>query len=291
MRTPAQLCLEVRRLCKDWGLGTTTLAVAITNTAATSITLTDVPEDLQAGVLLEVGTELMEVRTTGVVMDVRRGVYGTTAATALIGSMVVFQPRYTNTAIIEALNRALWLLSHKRPRHQRVTDATLLVTTDDQEEYTLPAATAGDGQYRHIMRVEVETSTSGLYRTIPDWDEIVVDDDPPILRLFNNHTSDRAIRLTVEQDYAEMTYSGTAPSGLQDKYERFLIEFAAGSLLEFEDLYTSDWARQTPGQPDLRGRQQAIGREYQRAAMGLLSVSDATSGKAVPRRDLRNYRR
>ena len=285
MATPTELCLDVRRLCKDWGIGATSLSSPI-DAAQTRIVVEDWPQDLGPGAYAEIGVELMQVVSVGAAMQVKRGIMGTTPAIAAAGSIVVFQPRFTNTAIIDALNRALSVLSHRRPRIVTLTD-TSLVVSDATDEYPLPESTAGF--YRRIAKVEIEIGSSGRYREITNFEELHEDGDIT-LRLLGEYPVGKALRVIVDQDYEDMEYGSTSPTGLREFYDRFLVEFAAGTLLEYDDIYAADWARQVPGQPDLRGRQQAIGRQYQIGALSFLEASDSSSGHMVRRSDLRNYR-
>jgi hypothetical protein len=285
--TPAQMVLAVRRAARDWGLGSLTLNETL-DSSDTTVDVVDWPQNLKAGHYLECDLEIMEVRDPGPSLVVRRGQLGTTAAAHSTGALMVGQPRFTNTAILAALNKAMYLLAATFPREVYVTDSTL-VTAEDVELFTLPAVSEGEGEYIDILRAEIETTTAGLYRPMVNWEQ--QGRIPPALKLFGSGPTGRAMRLLVTQAYPTMTYTGSTPSGITDDMAVFLQDYAAGMLLEQEELYAADWIKQdVQVASDARGRMQVIGRNMQAAAEAYLnrikpSVRNLWLG------DARNYRR
>lgn len=288
MSTPAAMCLAVRRAAKDWGLGSIVLNEGL-DSSETTIDVVDWPSALTAGMYVEWDLELMEVRDTGPSLEVRRGQLGTTAATHATATTGVVQPRFTNTAIMQALNKALYLLSATFPKEVYVTGATL-VTAQDTESFAMPSPTAATGAYLDILRVEIETSTDGLYRPLVNW--VQEGRYPPVLKIIGAQPDARALRVHVTMTYPSMTYAGSGtPDGLTDELEVFLHDYAAGTLLESEELYAADWVKQDVAvASDARGRMQVIGRNLQANAEAYLnrwkpSVRNVWLG------DARNYRR
>lgn len=289
MSTPAQMALAVRRMAKDWGLATLKAAEDI-DSSETAIDVSEVPNTMKAGMYLEWGTELVQyVSGAASPITVIRGSLGTTATTHSNGALAVVQPRYTNTAMTEALNEALELLSGLYPRDVYVTDSTL-ETASDTESLSMPAEPASEGEYLDILGVEIETATSGLYRPAVNWTQ--EGRFPPTLKFFGVGTTGRAIRLHLSQAYYPMAYTDAArPTGLTDATERFLVRYAAGLLLEFDDIYAADFVRQdTQAAADFRGRAQVIGRNLQAGALEYLARVQP-GARVVRVGDTRNYRR
>ncbi len=289
MSTPAAMCLAVRRMAMDWGIGTMQLSASM-NSTATTMTVVDYPDTLGIGHHLHYGTEIMELTgDPGPSMTVRRGQLGTTAAAIVNSSVIIVQPRFTNIAIIAALNEALHILSGLEPREVFVTDSTLL-TAADTESFAMPAETVGEGEYIDILSVELETATAGLYRPIYTWFQ--EGRWPPTLRLKGNEQTGRDLRLRCTQAYYPMAYTDVSrPTGLIDAYEVFLTKYAAGLLLEQQELYAADWVKQdVQVASDFRGRMQVIGRNMQVAAETFLQkVTPGTRNFEIG--DSRNYRR
>ena len=113
MTTVDQWCEQV----KEYVLGGAReefdlLGAAIVSASATSITITDGVNGIQAGAELEVGLERMYVRTVvGTAVTVLRGYRGTTATTHLINSVVTVNSKAPKSAIVRELNNELASLS------------------------------------------------------------------------------------------------------------------------------------------------------------------------------------
>ncbi len=288
MSTPAAMALAVRRAAKDWGLGTVNLNEAL-DTSETGVDVVDYPETLGAGMYLECDLEVLEVTRVAPTLTVRRAQLGTTAATHTTGTVMVIQPRYTNLSIVRALNHALHKLSGKYPREVYLTDTTL-ATASETERFAMPAEPAGEGEYIDILRVQMETETSGLYRPAFNWRQ--EGRFPPALKLWGYEPTGRDLRLLVTQAYYPMAYTDAArATGLTDDLEDYLVDYAAGYLLEHDELYAADWVKQDVAvASDLRGRMQVIGRNMQAAADEyLLRIRPST--RQIELGDARNYRR
>jgi len=287
MSSPADLVLAVRRSCKDWGLGHLKLTETL-DANETELDVDDWPSGLKEGHFVEVDLEIVYVKDAGPSLEVRRGEMGTTATTHASGALMVGMPRYTNTQILRALNKGLHLISGQFPREVYLLDDTLL-TADDNESFTLPSPPAGEGEYIDILRVEMETTTAGLYRTIVAWEQ--EGRWPPALKLYGSGPSARALRLLVTQAYPAMAYGDSSvPTGLNDGHEQFLVDYATGTLLEQDELYAADWIKQDVAvASDTRGRMQVIGRNIQAAAEVYLR-RQFPSTRSIWLGDARNYR-
>ena len=226
MTTAASSLIEqVRGVVRDWGSTNTTLAAAISSTSATSATLTNV-EDVSKGQFLLVDNEMLEVTEVypgdpGTVTIVR-GARGSTAATHSSGALVRIEPVWSNNEILRALNQAL---DSAFPAIYTLIDDTNTDVSAGTAEYTIPATCD------QLARVELETSTSGIYEITRQWsyqdaDTIII----PNHRYFDNRT----IRFIGYGKFSASTISGNLDSDYPDSDANaveYLVVKASANLL------------------------------------------------------------
>ena len=116
------------------------LAANITTTTAASFTSTDAANGIQTGALLEIGLELMYVRSvSGTTVNVLRGQGGTTATTHTAGAIVTVNPRFPTFNVLQELNNEIGSLS--APSNGLYKIVTLDVTWGSQNGYDLTSST------------------------------------------------------------------------------------------------------------------------------------------------------
>lgn len=273
---PTVLVMGVRRMAQDFGAGIMKLASAITTTSATTITVADYPSSLETGDILECDLEQFEITSeTGTTMDVTRGERGTTATTHANEALVIIRPRFTNQAILDAINEGMEMLSQLHPN---VVENTEVTTVANTEEYTVTDAVGVEGSLLDILRVEIETdTTNSLYRELPNWK--ATDTVPPKIIIRGYQPSGRTLKITTTRTWPQLVWSGASmPTGFQVKFDKFLVRFAAGVLLEQSEIRASGLEKAAVSQTqDIRTRYQQIGRNIQTAAFAYLDLITKSS--------------
>jgi hypothetical protein len=273
-------------MMNDFGAGVMKLDAAITSTGATTMSVYDYPDTLEAGDIVECELELCEVTVVDPDLTITRGELGTVAATHVINTPVIIRPRYTNLTILDALNEGMEMLSHY---DARIVENTEVSTVTNVEEYTITEPVNEEGELLGIVYVEMETDTTGKYRELPNWKQS--NSTPPKLIIHGWQPSGRNLRITTVRSYAQLNWDDTAqPLDYKDKYDKFLVRFAAGLLMEQVELRASAFDKSAVTQTsDLRTRYQQIGRNMQTAAMAYLDIV-TSSTSVVYRPSSRFYR-
>ena len=217
------LVRKVRNQVGDWGAYSTTLSAQLAS-GAVEATLTAFDSAfIREGQTAEVETEVLQVIRVTNPVGVRRGLYGTTDATHVLGSTVIFQPRFTNQAILDALNDGLAAMNGIEPK---LAEDVSKVVVQGQEEYDLPTGCLG------IDRVELETSTAGLYRPFRLYEYL-----PTLghIRVYGSPVIGRHIRIIYQVAYADLTWAATDISTTHPvRYHRYLVDYAQAELLSKE---------------------------------------------------------
>jgi len=220
--TTQDLALQVRRGVGDWGAYLMSLQTAMSDSATVIDPLPNSTEYLRAGQILNVDVEDIELtEPLGSPSTVIRARRGTAATTHALGAQVLLAPRFTNQKIVDALNEALRVLGGRVPN---VQVSTTITTAANIEEYTLPTDCVA------IYLVEMERSTSGMYRPWRTWDHSFATGK---LRLLGRFATGRAIRLTYHADWTELDWD-TADVSVPSRYHGFLVDYAIGDLLLWE---------------------------------------------------------
>ncbi len=203
--TAASLIEQVRSRLLDYGNGTTTLAAAVSDTTSTSISLESIA-DLSPKQFLMIDSELVEVRATyegtPPTATVIRGARGSTAATHSDAAVVRIEPVFGNHEYLRFLNQAL---EASFPSLYSVgDDSTTSDITANQFEYDIPSTIT------KLARVEIETSTSGVYEVNRSWD--YQDNNTIIIENAGCITAGRGIRFIGYTKFDAMTVSGNLDS-------------------------------------------------------------------------------
>ncbi len=254
-----KLALKTRRRLQDWGVAHLRLSADV-DADDTILPLRAIPEQFEAaGYDAEVDTEIMLINGVGPnSIEVERGYKGTTASSHAEGTAVYVQARFTNTAIVDALNRAVAVLGAVCPK---------VVTTDvtvesGVEEHPFPDAVGvvgidyqnSDGFYRPLHRYSVFFSDVGCVVTIPAG---VV----PVGRL---------LRVTYISAHPSISYeSSDVP--WPEPLAAAVVDFAAGLLLEEEEYRVTALTAQATGVVPKPGTNQQIGRALQARALAMLN--------------------
>lgn len=222
--TVNDLILSVRRQAGDWGAALMRLDASMdTSTTTLSVALPR-PDVVDVNQYVEVELEEMEITDVSTDITVVRAAKGTTAATHASGDLAIVKPRFTNLTILSFLVRAERVLAGYIPAKVNTATATIVSGT---EEYALPSGT------EYLDKVELETSTSGLYRPFNRY-TILDEYDPPKLRIPSGAAaSGRTLRYTTLGQYQEFLWDASVDD-IPLKYHNFLIEYACGLLLEDE---------------------------------------------------------
>ena len=176
--------------------------------------------------------------------------------------MAIVKPRFTNLSVVAALVRAQRVLAGYIPA-KTITTTTVIAT--GTEEYAMPSGA------EYVDRVELETSTSGLYR---DFNRYTIIDqyDPPRIRIPQGAAaSGRYLRLTTLGQYVGFVWGGEV-FDIPLKYHNFLTEYACGILIEDEESSITSQTEQAHGVAAKPGVNQQVGRNMQAAAFAHLEA-------------------
>lgn len=209
MSTSASSLIEqVRSRLLDYGNGTTTLAAAVSDTTGTSVSLESIA-DIAPKQFLLVDNEMMEVRATyegtPATATVIRGARGSTAATHSSGAVVRIDPVFGNHEYLRFLNQAL---EFAFPSLYSRCDTAVQSIAADTYEYDIP--TGCD----KLVRVEIETSTAGVYEVARQWD--YQDEATIIIENAASISTGRSIRFIGYSKFDPMTISGNLDSDYPD---------------------------------------------------------------------------
>jgi len=218
----ATLVERVRDLLDDYGDQVTNLAAAITDTSATTCTLSS-SEDVAKDDWLSVDYETMLVTAMSsgpaYTCTVRRGHRGTTAATHSNGATVIVNPLYPSSRIFSALNAALGKVT------KQVKDTSTLTVTEDTFAYTVPST------IDTLWRVEIENSDeNSQFFVMRNWEML----DGSTFRIMGNYDTDRNIACVGTAKFSALTIGGDLDSSFPDDNQNainFLVYEAAGQLL------------------------------------------------------------
>lgn len=279
--TVNDLVLTVRRKVGDWGAALVVLDDALTaDTTDTTVSVVARPDTVSDGQYMECDTEMMEIAEVSTDFTVRRAAKGTTVAAHAIGDLAIVEPRFSNLGILAALVKSQRVLAGYIPYKTVTTTTTIAAST---EEYSMPVGA------EYVDKVELETSTTGLYRSCSTY-EILDEYDPPKIRIpWGSAPTGRTLRLTTLGQYSEFLWDATV-SDIPVKYHDFLTGYAAGVLIEEEEGHITDETEQSHGVKAKPGVNQQVGRNLQALAFAHLEAVKPMT-RIIHRPDQRVYRR
>lgn len=227
MTTAALTLIErVRARLMDYGNGAVTLGAAVSDTTGTTVYVSSIA-DIAARQFLMVDNELLEVletfETSSPSITVVRGARGSTAATHTDGTVVRIDPVFGQNEYLRFLNQAL---DDSFPSLYSVSDVHTSTIAANTYEYDLPAAC------NRLARVEVATSTSGVYEVNRNWD--YQDNNTIIIEDAGCITTGRAIRFIGYSKFDALTLAGNLDTDFPDTNENaleYLVVKAAARAL------------------------------------------------------------
>lgn len=218
---------KTRALLRDYGDLALTLGAAVTDTTGTSVTVSSA-DDISAGpnTFALVDNEMLGVvaaNTTNDVLTVIRGARGSTAAAHTNGTLVRINPIWGNHEILDALNQAQ---DASYPLLYTLVDYTTTTIADSTWEYDLPTG------MNTLVRVEIETSTSGVYVVNRNW--VMQDTGAVLIEDAHTFTTGYNIRFVGMGKFSDMTLSGNLDTDYPTTAaaQRYLVLAAAGYLLQ-----------------------------------------------------------
>ena len=230
--TVLSLIDRVNDLLSNYGTKSTELAVAVTSTSETTFSVDDqsVAKTGDWGVIDGETVEIVAAAEgTPDTFTVRRGMRGSTATTHLINAVIRINPDFQIQRILNALQ-----LSQDAAYPQLssiVSDVTLEVVAN-QFDYATPSTVD------HVRQVWVESSTSGVYNQINDWDMTT----SGVIRLYQTFSTGRAIKVVGTKRFSALTYSGNLDTAYPTSDScalGYLIYEAAAELVSEQQLQVS----------------------------------------------------
>ena len=226
------LITRIDDLLNNYGTKSTSLAAAVTDTTSTSFSV-DLYSVAKAGDWATVDGETVEViATTDATPDtftVRRGMRGSTAATHLNGAVVRIQLDFITQRILNALNLAQ---ASAYPQLSSIVSDVTLAVVASQWDYTKPTTVD------HVRQVWIESSTSGVYNQVHDWDMSTSE----TIHLYQTYSTGKAIKVVGMKRFSDMTYAGnldTAFPTADGAAIGYLVYDAASSLISEQQLQVS----------------------------------------------------
>lgn len=225
--TAATLITRTRRYVRDWPVQDT-LTADVTDTTSTSLTVAD-GTAFPANWTIQIDDEAFAVTATGTgtTVPVRRGWYGSTAATHTTGAAILIRPAFTNVEILDALNSALDACFPLIYRPV-ATDWTGINSTD--YEYSIPDMGTLGRPIPYLSKVEYQISATLPFAELRSWR--VVRGDTPLVKFKAPLNGGGTLRFSGYGPFAQLTTSASTLDSLFPAHaESLLVDFAAQQLL------------------------------------------------------------
>ncbi len=226
------LITRIDDLLENYGTNSTTLAAAVTDTTGTSFSVDD-QAVASAGDWATVDGETVEITecTDGSpdTFTVRRGMRGSTAATHSNGAVIRIGLDFITQRILNALNLAQ---AAAYPQLSTIVEDEVLEVVANQFDYVRPTT------LDHVRQVWIETSTSGVYQMINNWDMNYAS----YIHLYQTYSTGRNIKVVGTKRFSEMTYSGNLDLQFPDTDMAavgYLVYDAASTLISEQQLKVS----------------------------------------------------
>lgn len=189
---------RVNDLLNNYGNKSTTLAAAVSDTTGTSFSVSD-QSVAKAGDWGTVDGETVEITacTDGSpdTFTVRRGMRGSTAATHSNGAVIRINLDVIPQRILNAIQLAQ---DSAYPQLSSVVSDVTLSIVANQWDYNKPSTVD------HVRQVWIETSTSGVYSEVHDWDMTT----SGVIRLYQTYSTGKVIKVIGTKRFSAITYSG-----------------------------------------------------------------------------------
>lgn len=227
MSTAASTLIErTRRYVRDWPDQDT-----ITASLSSSVTSAAVADGTRyaANWTIQIDDEAVVVSAagSGTTVPIRRGRYGTTAATHTSGSAVLIRPAFTNLEILDALNAAL---DATFPLLYRPVASEWTGITSTDYEYAIPTMTTLSLPIPYLSKIEYQETADDAFREVRSWN--VVRGDTPLVKFRRTLPGGGTLRFSGFGPFAQLTSTAsTLDSFYPASAESLLVEYAAQHLL------------------------------------------------------------
>lgn len=223
----ATLTQRIRRYLRDWP-AQDVLTAAVTTTSAASLTVGD-GTIYTANWTIQIDDEAMVVSTTGTgtTVPVRRGQFGSTAATHASGTSILIRPAFTNIDILDALNSALDACF---PLLYKPVTSDWTGITSTTYEYEIPDMGTLSRPIPYLSSLEYQVVSTVAFRKLRGWN--VVRGDVPLVKLKAPLYEGGTLRFSGYGPFAQLTSSAdTLDAFFPAHAESLLVEYAAQQLL------------------------------------------------------------
>ena len=222
------LVQRCRRFVGDYpDLDATTASAAAGGTTITvaSATIYNVNQ------VLQIGTEALRVTAaSGTSLTVRRGMFGTTAASVASGASIMMSPRFLDVEYLDALSAGI---DNAWPLLYRAYEDTSLTADSSTYEYTVPAMTSDSTVYPHISEVWVRTISTDPWQRHRAWRVRLSNTGVPQIQLRSPIDTGTSIMLKGFGPFPRLDeFTDTTDAQFPRQAEWPLIEYAASWLLE-----------------------------------------------------------
>lgn len=183
------------------------LAVAIPDGAATTLTVTDAANGIQAGAEIEVDLERMYVRSVaGTTVTVRRGYRGSTPVAHAIGADVIVLPKFPKARILREINNELSSLSSPTNGLYRTIPLNLT-----WQGTTVGYDLAGVTDIEDVLSVQWQGYTGKEWHPVPPMhyrlarSQQTTDFPSGLALFFNSPVSGRAVRVVYKSPFSPLS--------------------------------------------------------------------------------------
>jgi hypothetical protein len=223
--TAATLIQRTRRLVRDWP-DQDAITASVT-AAATTIVVADTTIYVKnQAVELDSETMLVRALASATNLTVRRGVYGSTAATHASDATVLINPAFPQTQILDALNEGLdacFPLLYK-PVAQEY-DGIL----DETYEYDLPSMTGLSVPIPYVWQIEVQEPGETKFYARRDWR--IIRAATPLIQFKRSLIADSTIRIHGFGPFAHLTSTASELDAKFPVQAEYLLPLFAASVL------------------------------------------------------------
>lgn len=233
----ASLVQNVRRFVHDWP-DQDAITLALTDTTGTTVTVADSTRYV-VNTLFEIDQETMIVRAqpTGTTVTVKRGAYGSTAATHLIGADVLIRPEFLTGDILDGLNGALQATYPMIYKDVLDTSLTIASTTWEYTVPNMPGTYSGDTipiPRLHTIDLLVAPTSGVPYQPLRSWS--IRRGAVPILKLRNLEYPGSTLRLQGYGPFPDLASADSLDPLFPRNAVQLLSEMAGSRLMASSEV-------------------------------------------------------
>lgn len=161
------LIQRTRRFLGDWPDTDATTASLASNGTSVTVASSAVTRGYFENQVIQIGTEALRVTAVAATtLTVRRGQFGTTAASAASGSSILMSPRFLDVEYLDGLSAGIdntWPLIYKPWEDETLTAAS------DTYQYTIPSMVSDSTVYPHVSEVWVRDASTLPWQRFRQW--------------------------------------------------------------------------------------------------------------------------